>query len=86
MFVKLPSDWFYQIWTNLSIEDNVEAVELQVKVSSVIANLVFKACYENIKWCKNTCYLEVGFKVCENIHLSTNEIDMLLIYISLNKI
>ena len=34
-------------------------------------NLVFKACCENIQWCKNTCYLEVG-KACENIHLSKN--------------
>ena len=48
------------------------AVGLQVNVSSPIANLVFKACFENIHWCKNTCYLEVGFKACENIHLSKN--------------
>ena len=48
------------------------AVELQVNVGSPIANLGFKACCENIQWCKNTCYLEVGFKAYENIHLSKN--------------
>ena len=72
MFVKLPRDWFYQIRTNSPIEDNVIAVGLQVDVSSPVATLVFKACCENILWYKNTCYLEVGFKACENIHLSEN--------------
>ena len=42
MFVKLPSEWFYQIWTNSSIEDNVKAVGLQVNVSSPISNLVLR--------------------------------------------
>ena len=70
MFIKLSSDWFYQMWTNSPIEDNAIAVGLQVNVSSPIANLVFKACSENNQWCKNTCRLGVGFKVCKNIHLS----------------
>ena len=36
------------------------------------AILVFKIYCENIQWCENTCYLEVDFKACENIHLSKN--------------
>ena len=71
MLVKLLSDWFYQIWANSSIEDNVKAVGLQVNVSSPITNLFFKAC-ENIQWCKKTCYMEVGFKAGKNINFSKN--------------
>ena len=38
------------------------------RLEKAISNLVFKA-REIIQWCKNTCYLEVGFKACKNIHL-----------------
>ena len=43
-----------------------------MSLEKAIATLIFKACCGNIQWCKNTCYLEVGFKAWENIHVSKN--------------
>ena len=74
-----------------TLKTMLKQFRLQVNVSSPNANLGFKACCENIQWCKNTCYLEVGFQAWENIHRAKTQtigwkyqLDCRVVYININ--